>query len=363
MIYSLSIDWLSFYCSSLYGEVQEFVTQSIEGTFSWEYEHAEHGTRHYKQLIYVRKDGEDIFEVQQVPCSNLLQAKSMIIKVCNRFLYSKGLFFYIDMFCKQQNIEILNLSRVDLCADFNYFYKKLHPITLISGFLNSTYRHVGRGLGSSHFNHSAKREGKFSRSFLNYTGLSFGTNQSACKVYLYDKSFELMTVKDKPHIRQLWKQCGLVNDKDTHVWRLEISIKSKGMKFRDKSTQDVHKLSCENMQSNSYLSLIYHTFVKSLFSFVRNHSNIKNITREPRIQLFSGEPYLDRCVLSSDSAGNRTERILIKQLWQMSETYRGNDIVEDEGISKILAHNLAANTNLSEWLKEKSALWKKPNKK
>lgn len=363
MIYALSIDWLSLFCTSTYGEVQQYIAESIEGAFSWDYEKAEHGTRQFRELITVFIDDEIFCEVQQLPCSSILPEKSMIIKIANRQLYSAGLWFNLSMFLQQQCIEVVGLSRVDLCADFNAFYRGLQPITLIKNFLDSTYRHIGRGKGGSYFNHFAKRDGKISRSYLNYTGLSFGSNESAARVYLYNKSFELLTVKDKPHIRQLWKQCGLLNDKENQVWRLEVSIKSKGMKFKNKDTSDIYCISCSKLESNADISIIYHTFVKSLFSFVRNRDGITNISREPRLQLFNGEPYINRCVLQAQSAGNRTERILIKQLWQMADTYRGSEIVEDDGVSKLLASELAANTNLSEWLQQKSQLWKKPRKK
>lgn len=356
MIYALSIDWLSLYCESDTGVICQWVDR-------YTYEVAPHGTRQFKELVYVRMDGEDFAEVQQIPCSNILKSRTLIVKFCNRYLYSKGLWYLVSRFLEQNGLRVLNISRIDLCADFNTFHNGLHPISLIKGFLSSTYRHIGRGLGSSHFNHSAKKEGKYSRSYLNYTGLSFGTNESAAKVYLYNKSFELMTVKDKPWIRQLWQMCGLTNDKETDVWRLEVSIKSKGMQFKDKQSNEVHKLQTDNLQENTYLSLIYHTFVKSLFSFIRNRDGITNVSREPRIRLFNGEPYISRCVLNRQSGGNRTERILIKQLWQMCDTYRGNEIVEDEGISKLLATNLAQSTDLSEWLADKSKKWKTPSKK
>lgn len=363
MKYALSIDWLSLFCESDSGCVLEYITTTPAEASVWGYEHAPHGTRQYKELITVTIDGEDIFEVQQVPCSHVLRERSMIIKVCNRYLYSAGLWHILDTFLSQHNIRVINISRVDLCADFNEFYRGLHPLTLIKGFLNSTYRHIGRGIGSSHFNHFAKREGKVSISQLNYTGLSFGSNESAARVYLYNKSFELLTVKDKPWIRQLWKNVGLENTKDRNVWRLEISIKSKGTKFKDKATSSLYKIDLDKLHVNYDISVIYHTFVKSLFSFIRNRIGITNISREPRLQLFNGEPCLNRCVLAADSAGNRTERVLIKQLWQLSETYRGREIVEDEGISKTLAAELAANTNLLDWLHDKSQKWAKPKRK
>lgn len=356
MNYALSIDWLALYCVSERGSLCEWQDR-------WTYKHAEHGTRQFRQLVYVQMDGEEFAEVQQEPCSQILRKNSIIVKFCNRFLYSRGLWYLVDKFIKCHELQVLNVSRVDICADFNTFAKGLHPISLISRFLSSEYRHVGRGIGASYFNHFARREGKYSKSYLNYTGLSFGSKKSDCKAYLYNKSFELLTVKDKPHIRQLWRESGLICDGDHDVWRLEISISSKGMNFKDKTTGEKYTISRDKISENCELSRIYFAFVKSLFSFVVNRPNITNITREPRIQLFNGEPYICRAVLASDDEGNRTERILIKQLWLLAETYRGNDVIEDEGVSKLLAQNLAQSCGLGEWLSRKKYTWDKPKKK
>lgn len=356
MKYALSIDWLSLYCQADTGEISQHVER-------YGYILAPHGTRQFKQLITVTMDGEDFVEVQQIPCSSILKPRTLIVKVCNRHLYSAGLWYKLNCFLEWNKLQVLNVSRCDICADFNIFHNNLQPITLIRKFLNSEFRHIGRGIGNAHFNHFAKREGKVSKSYLNYTGLSFGSNESAARAYLYNKSFELLTVKDKPYIRQLWKECGLTNTPDCSVWRLEISIKSKGMHFADKETAQKYTISNSALQEKSFVSLIFHTFARALFSFVRNREGITNISREPRIQLFNGEEYVNRVILAAESGGNRTERILIKQLWQLSETYRGNDVVNDEGISKILATNLAASTGLLDWMQKKSILWDKPRKK
>lgn len=356
MRYALSIDWLAFYCTSSTGLLNEYRDY-------WTYRHAEHGTRQFKQLVYVQLEGEEFAEVQQEPCSSILKNGSVIVKICNRFLYSRGLWYLVDKFLSDHDLHIQNLSRIDICADFNSFANGLQPISLISGFLSSKYRHIGRGIGAAYFNHFAKREGKHSKSYLNYTGVGFGSKKSDCKAYLYNKSFELLTVKDKPHIRQLWRECGLICDGSRDVWRLEISISSKGMRFKDKTTGEKYTISRSKVGENRELSLIYFAFVRALFSFVVNRPNITNISREPRIELFNGEPYICRSVLGSDSEGNRTERILIRQLWQMSETYRGRAIVEDEGVSKQLAIELAQSCGLSDWLQEKKYSWDKPKRK
>lgn len=356
MIYALSIDWLAFFCQSDSGVIDESVER-------YEYERAPYGTRQFKELITCKLGGEDFAEVQQVPCSNLLRERTLIVKFCNRFLYHVNLWYLVDEFLELHKLRVLNLSRVDLCADFNTFYKGLQPISFIKGFLSSVYRHVGRGDGSSYFNHFAYREGKESISTLVYTGLKFCSKKSAANVYLYNKTYELMTVHDKPHIRKLWQKVGLTNTTNTPVWRLEVSIYSKGMKFKDKDSGEEVKISKELLCKPNGVSLIYHTFVKSLFSFVRNRSGITNITREPRIQLFNGEPCITRTTTSHGDSGDRTEKILIKQLWQMSDKYRSSEILADEGIAKLLSAELVRSCDLEDWFNEKSRKWSKPKRK
>lgn len=356
MIYALSIDWLAFYCESDIGELLLYDEE-------FKYELAPHGTRQFAELVRVIRNGEEFAEVQQKPSSPILKPRTLIVKFCNRYLYSAGLWFMVNKFLDIHKLRILNVSRVDLCADFNSFAYSLRPEVLIKNFLSSHFRHIGRGKGSAYFNHDVKREGKRSRSYLNYTGLAFGTHKSDCRAYLYNKSFELMTVHDKPWIKQLWREVGLVNSFEKPVWRLEISITSKAMKFKNSETGEGMTVSHGSLQENKDIALIYFAFVRSLFSFVVNRADIKNISREPRIELFTGAPSIQRAVLKPESAGDRAERILIRQLWQMADTYRGNEVVEDEGMSKILAVNLASSCGLTEWLGRKKSEWNTPKKK
>lgn len=353
MKYALSIDWLALYCYSEDGSIN---TQCEP----WDYEKAPHGTRQFKELIYVRRGLEDFAEVQQIPCSSVLKSGTLLVKFCNRWLYHVNLWHMVSEFLERQHLQVLNISRLDIAADFNYFHNKLHPLSLIRGFLNSTYRHIGRGIGGAFFNHGAKREKGCSKSFLNYTGLRFGQRSSDACVYLYDKSFELITQEDKPHIRTLWNNVGLINTADVHVWRLEVSIKSKGMQFKNKQTKERESITIDRLSIDEQVVILYHTFIKSLFSFIRNRPNINNVSREPRIQLFNGEPHITRAILKATDTGNRATRILIKSLWQLSKRYRGYELIEDEGVSKQLAMELAQSADLENWLSKKSLTWGNP---
>lgn len=353
MIYVLSIDWLSVF--GVYaGEGNTWEPVACEG---FDYKREDFGTRCFSVFHRVRlansEGGWDEFaEVQSVPYSSILPPYAIIIRFVNRVLYMPDFWRLATRFLTANNIEVRGISRIDICADFNQF-ETIDPKALIEGFAAKKYRHIGRGVGSLAFNHGVvnKEYG------VNYTGLTFGTHSSDAHCYLYNKSFELLTQGDKPWIRERWRRVGL---DVKEVWRLEVSIKSSGLKFKDKKSGEVIEVSPGMIDENGALDKIFHTFVRKLFSFIVNRKDIKNITREPRLVLFSDKPAYDRGSICNLSPGNRMERVLIKQLWQMSDVYRGAYIHQAQATAQSFAWRVAAATGLYEWLDQKSREWETP---
>lgn len=353
MIYVLSIDWLSVYgvyCGD--GETWHPVDDAM-----FSYKRENFGTRCFSVFHRVRmvnpEGGWDEFaEVQSVPYSSILPPYAMIIRFVNRVLYMPNFWELVDRFLSGNQIDLRGISRIDICADFNQF-ATIDPRALIEGFAAKKYRHIGRGIGSLGFNHGVIN-GDYG---VNYTGLTFGTHSSDAHVYLYNKTFELLTQGDKPWIKERWKRVGL---DIRNVWRLEVSIKAGGLKFKDKTSKQVIEVGTDMVAADEGLDKIYHTFVKKLFSFIVNKPKISNITREPRLVLFEDKPAYDRGSICNLSPGNRMERILIKSLWQMSDIYRGSRIWEGRSRAQSFASSLAAATGLWDWLQEKSVEWETP---
>lgn len=375
MRYTLSIDWLAFFCVAERGhfakasEIPDSTVNvdrwhyagkhgedkgSVFQAYPWSYTLEDHGTRQYRELWTISLNKEEIAQVQAEPCSSILKADSVIVKFHNRLLYQKELWDIVDRFLLDHRLQVANISRLDLCADFNDFHNYA-PADFILDFITSKLRHKGQGEGASYFQHYNVHQGATTVQRVRYTGLSFGTHKSDARVYLYDKTLEL-SQHDKPWIRDLWKQGGL--DISRKVWRLEVSLKGKSMKFKDKATGEDYTATADGLHKVSEVSLLYHTFVRKFFSFVRNRAGITNITREPVIQLFNGEPYMDRAVLRPVTGSTNAEKILIRQLWQMSDRYRAPDILADEGLTKLLATNLAGACDLNRWFELKKSGWK-----
>lgn len=353
MVYVLSIDWLSVFC--IYAGDGNFWEPVRSAEF--DYKREDFGTRCFSVFHRVRlanSEGgwDDYAEVQSVPYSSILPPYAIIIRFVNRVLYMPDFWDVAARFLALNQIEVRGVSRVDICADFNQF-ATLDPKSLIEGFAAKKYRHIGRGVGSLAFNHGVvnKEYG------VNYTGLTFGKHSSDAHVYLYDKSFELMTQGDKPWIRERWRRVGL---DVRNVWRLEVSIKSAGLKFKDKTSGETVEISRDMVADDVSLDKIYHTFVRKLFSFIVNREGITNVTREPRLVLFKDKPAYDRGSICNLSPGNRAERILIRQLWQMSDVYRGGYIFQAKETAQQFAWKIASATGLYQWLEEKQNEWEIP---
>lgn len=353
MKYVLSIDWLSVFCIFA-GEGDTWVPME-NAEFSYKKE--DFGTRCFSVFHRVRianKEGgwDEFAEVQSIPYSSILPQYAIVIRFVNRVLYMPNFWEVALSFLTLNQIEVRGISRIDLCADFNQF-ATMDPKVLIEGFAAKKYRHIGRGVGSLAFDHGVKR-GDYG---VNYTGLTFGTHSSDAHVYLYNKSFELLTQGDKPWIRERWRRVGL----NVHeVWRLEVSIKSSGLKFKDKKTKEIIEVQPTMVGESASLDKIYHSYVNKLFSFIVNRKGITNVTREPRLVLFDERPAYDRGSISNLSPGNRMERILIKQLWQMGDTYRGAFIYQAQQSARDFAERIAAATGLHTWLEEKQTEWETP---
>lgn len=383
MISTLAIDWLSVYClwcppagisSPGREDDPSGVWQPIEsngGTFDagypFRYKLEDYGTRQFSQLWRVSMPNEeggrdDFAEVQSKPYSTILAANAIIVRFVNRVLYRPDFWELANRFLLENHFDFQGISRIDICSDFNDF-ATIAPRALIEGFAGKRLRHIGRGVGALYFNHGvgadAEVEGKKDYG-VQYTGVSFGTHTSDARVYLYNKSFELLTQGDKPWIRDTWIAAGL---DVRHVWRLEVSIKSKGCKFKCKQSGKQVTIDTATASDKDELAMIYHSFVAKLFAFVKNRKGITNISREPRITLFDSHFHYQRAPIRNVSGSSKTERMIIKALYQLGDLYRGAANIETADLAQSFAVNIAESTDLAEWMSKKIQEWERPTHK
>lgn len=393
MIHTLNIDWLSLFCTLTADYVEEddekpgtqpkflFKDERLPEIDGYTYEVAPHGTRQFKRLLTIRIGKEELCELQMIPASEILPPFSAMVKFANRVLYDVQWQYKVMRFIALHQIRVERVSRVDLCADFLGFEN--YPChDFITDFLSLRLRRIGRGDGGAYFTHRSvvDKKSKCSTARLQYSGLSFGSHSSDVRTYLYDKTKELSEVHDKPHIRDTWVAAGIVSPDDfkvqwqketaqgihtfwanpnpPHVWRLEVSIKGDGIRFKNKQTGQEEEITLNALFNPENVSLYYFTMIRYYFQFIKNREGIRNITREPRINLWGeNKPYIERIVPRSVSGGNMAERIAIHKLWQLHQEYRGMDSIENTFAAQNLAIELANATDLRAWFEVKSRQW------
>lgn len=177
------------------------------------------------------------------------------IKMSNRILYSGDWAFYLVDIARALGWRITNITRCDLACDFTHFSGGLHPRTFIERYLQageydplrpSYYRK-----GSNKYFTIGKKEIRsevFSGTTRNFSALSseylrFGSRSTGVSVYLYNKSKELATQKDKSYIVDCWIKSSIIPqavqspdtahvDEQPDVFRLEISVNSSGLNVK-----------------------------------------------------------------------------------------------------------------------------------
>lgn len=391
MIYTISIDWLALHCHYCppvkSADLQEDFADprfpveqwqphdtpteerdllNAANSFVFRYELAKYATRQFSQLWMVTTPNDeggwdDFAEVQARPYSGILNTASVIVRFVNRVLYMPDLWARVEDFLSQNDFVFQGINRIDICADFNQFRDRT-ALQLIEGFASKKLRHIGQGIGALYFNHGVMRD-EFTHEMeygVQYTGLSFGTHTSDFRTYLYNKSFELLTQGEKPWIRDRWRAVGL---DPQHVWRLEVSIKSGGCKFKDRTTGKVVLLDKNAAADDDELGKIFHTLVQKKFAFVVNHRGITNISREERIQLFDLHPVYEHRTIRNVSPGRRFEKMFIKALYQLGDLYRGADMKDNTLTAQALAFDIADTTDLTNWMSEKLPEWGKAHHK
>ncbi len=217
----LSVDWLSLYVEDLPNHNLEDYNYLTDGRFKFEKQ--VHGTQSYSELymVFDVHENRTLFaEIAKNPYSKILCESGGIIKMSNSVLYAPHCWdIYIDLL-EFLHATTKSVNRIDLACDFvpvngseQLFIRKVANAEL--------YRR-GR-LGKFSF------YGSYVNHQLVYTGATWGSRQSNVFTRLYNKTQEMLDEKDKPYIRSLWYQYGLVSsmdDTDTKVWRVEFEVKN-----------------------------------------------------------------------------------------------------------------------------------------
>ena len=261
----LSVDWLSY--SGSYRAITPISPVKLVMR--------EYGTKVFRSCADVYFNERCVGVLSFAPRSAILKEDLAVFKFENSVLYEHDFSELRREILRCLRFKIEGFNRLDLALDFNYFQIGLEGHSFIQGFLNARYLHNGRG------KFSVQGVQKFENSF---EYLRLGSKSSPVLAYLYNKSQEMLDIKEKPYIRERWQQAGLRSD--CPIWRLEFSLKSDFFQMVDKDSGVYPLCSDFDFCDFSQLKELYQSLYNRYFDF-RFNDNKANKSRMKRVDLIS----------------------------------------------------------------------------
>jgi hypothetical protein len=304
----LSIDWFQIHCISL-NKKDDLIWHLFFKVKKMEY-----GTRHFSLVEELYSDRKRIATVTRKPCSPMLDKSMILIKFDNWILYSKNLSTWVPWFLAINALEFKNISRVDICTDFNYFPNGQEPAVFMKKFLHDTILKTGKlKKGSGHY----EQNGNCKR----WTGMRFGSLYSEISYYLYDKTLEMKEKTFKPWIHKLWVKSGL--DINLPIYRLEFTVKSSGKIICNTDSGEVKMLNSMDILKRHMSEVTYNVLLNRFWQFVWNDGQVKK-GRMRRLRLFP-EKFAQYSLIESEGLhdSTRSTKIFIKMLEQTNTELRG----------------------------------------
>lgn len=328
--YCISVDWLEVCC---YGNNIEEGIKIVNG-MRYQIVDEKKSTRVFKKLYKVIYRGLEYFYIQQEPISSALKRGLTLVKVANRVLYSEKYIPLLLDLLKALHLHYKGVSRLDIAYDCNRFYEGLSPRRFIHNYITKPLEKKGGIYLANVKKHITFFEKSIS-SNTRYSYIKFGMGTGGRSAYIYDKSVELKEVKDKPWIRKVWEDNGLIDNDDVHVWRAEISIKSQGKQLLNLDTGELFALHPSFLDTYEKICKIFHFYASKAFDFRVNRGQ-KNRRNFPPLRLFDPN-IIVTCVprkVSISADTGRAEKVCRNTLQRVSRTYID--------LSDSVRHSLAA---------------------
>lgn len=328
----LSIDWLSVSCKA-----------NKERSQVPKFETLKYSTRNFKIVEIVTYDNIPYCTLISEPTSSIIPSDSVILKFENWILYQPFFTSIIDATISDCGLTYSQINRLDIAIDFEHFANRYKPENLIKDFASGTIHHSGKAkfkiIGTTAENN-----------IFDY--FRIGTGHSLISIYLYNKSKELREVKEKIHIRELWKANGL--DVGPDVWRLEVSLKSDTIKVLDLESGEVHPIDLITVKDSDALKRLFRAAINGRFLFKRKTKDT-NKSRWPVINLFKDWSKIEHKTITTKYTSDVTKmhKVALKKYVDffkeihISDPYKKAEYIEH---LETYAHHY----NLTKYLQEKT---------
>lgn len=305
--YLISIDWLQAYCAGATLSSGEVISSNVGTLLVFE---EEGGTSNFAKRFTISCNGVEVATVLQCPKMGALARDLTEVKLHNRVLYTCEPARYLLSVIDALRLEYRGIARIDLCCDVNHLSGGGSVEDLISRFVHTREgddNHLIRRGSAKYCLHGNNHR----KATIKHESIKFGSPQADVVPYIYNKSLELISEKDKPWIRDCWKSAGLVHlvDKEglqslsakelearlndegvsryvrTGVWRFEISVKSHGKDIISLSQDKLFRLELDHIGTQIGVEELFKTYAEKYFDF-REPRGKKRIRDYSKIILF-----------------------------------------------------------------------------
>lgn len=243
------------------------------------------------------------------------------IKLENSVLYLADWYFTLTDILATLRWMPKKITRLDLCADFNYFIGGLLPSTFLRTYIRKQDDSYIR-MGSNKFCVYGLKD----MHSTSYDSIRWGSRQNGVSVYMYNKTRELTEVKNKPYIRALWQKCGLSSTLD--VWRVEISITSQGLGLKSASDAMLHTLFVDDFDKPEACRDIFKVYASKFFRFLKTSRSAKrkrDLKEVPLLDLATDCPLRPVTQMAVSDTG-RMEQIIANRLRDMRSYLQSHDL-------------------------------------
>lgn len=329
-----------------------------------------YGTSIFSDMYTIGMDGKDVAILTLHPRMKHMNKDLGLLKILNPILYLPYLDRIVHNVLFDFRLQVLGVSRVDVCADFNRFNDYANVQDFIRDFLAvniwkigaAKYKVAGK-VAQTRRNvaknkRAASRAGVATEDFKvigqqssrhTYQYLRFGSHLSDISAYLYNKTQEFQDVKRKNYIEEMWKSNGL--DTNKTVWRLEFSLKGNGIKFLNTVTGEFESKTLDMCLDEDLRMQLFNACYNKYWVFRYNDGQVRKDRMKP-CNLLDAEAsiYIPRAISCSDETTRENKR-MISALEKTYDEIRIKHQVRDMELEAAL-QKVSDFTKLSQWRAE-----------
>lgn len=356
--YCISVDWLQTFNHAAPLKEGTYINE----TEQFQVKKLSHETPLFRDIFEVSQKGMKLATVLQTPRTSVMHPKSTTLKLENRILYSQR---YIEILYKLNKVLRLTykgITRIDICYDCNALAGGRSVPRFLRDFMIAEPLQKGHIIrsGSSRFTaHGTRKPTGVAR----INSMRWGSPNNDITAYCYDKTLEMLEVKRKPWILEMWEANGLQFEVDfdtvdkmdekqrnrkiesgdmaehvrKSVWRFEISITAHGKDIINMRTGELFRLSPRYLEHRDNIAKLFHIYAQRAFDF-RINDGVKRIRDYKPLQIFETEyiPTAKPYTVSKSADTGRTEKICFNKLNKLSEEYNGLSVQYGDALSKTM---------------------------